>query len=172
MIFNIFFDIDGSLVNLNDIQEHHRQNPEIDWYYFSGSVELVNSNGEILLDKRNLVDIFPFFREFFITISQYKSVSMRYKEQVDNKLCTRTSLYYINTPTMIFHHKNDVYMDLSIYHNDKENNIKVISINEEINKFYNAFKNTSLLFLEKAKLIFPDEKIEVLDCIDNLLRDF
>lgn len=171
MIFNIFFDINGSLVNLNDVQEHHRQNPEIDWYYFSGSVELVNDNGEILLDKNNLVDIFPFFREFFVTIAQYKSVFMEYKEQADNKLCTRTSLYYVNTPTMIFYHQNDIYMNLSIYHNVKEDDIKVFSISEEINKFYNEFKNISILFVEKAKLIFPSEKIEVLDCIESSLVD-
>lgn len=82
------------------------------------------------------------------------------------------SLYYPNTPTILFYHQNDVYMNLSIYHQNSENMIKNISINEEIDVFYKEFKNISYLFLEKTKLLFPNEEIEVCTLMESLLSKF
>lgn len=79
MIFNIYFNIDKKLVNIKDI---HTGKLQEDWYYFSGSIELINNDGEILLDKNNPVDIIPFFREFFATIAQYKLILIEQKEIV------------------------------------------------------------------------------------------
>lgn len=151
---NLFINLDGQLVSADQITDTHKYD---DWYYMSESVELIDDRGKILLDKNNEVDIVPFFREFLLTIHQYKQIFDLYLDdwQTREKLCSQTELYYPHTPKMVFSHMNDVYMELTpISMDDGFHNVDMV---EYISVFYKELTRVSERFVRTLELLCTDD---------------
>lgn len=171
MILNIFFNINNSLVDMKEINKTHNQPKDMDWYYLSGAIELIGSNGTIILAKESLVDIIPFFRELFVTILSYNRLHKLQKDvELIGKICSKTTLYYDRNPEFIFEHINDMFIGVSVIHKHSQD-CKIYSINENMAVFYEIFVNKSKEFSEKVKLLFPGKKIEACELIDKWADD-
>ena len=162
MILNIYFEINGSLIDIKNIKDFHEQKDNIDWYYFPGGIEIIDKQDRVILDRNVNVDIIPLFREFFLTIAGYY---ITYENQNNNylkeKLCTSTTLYYGNIPKMTFSKYNDLFIEMNIYNSKSES----YSLIEDKNIFYEKFLEISKIFVLKVPIMFPNREIETIQLL-------
>lgn len=155
MKLNLFIKIDNEVIPAEHITKEHKYYD--DWYYMSGAIELINSDGIVMLNKENEIDVIPVFREFLLTIHQYKQIFDLYFDEWEmrEKLCAKTGLYYPHTPTMIFSHMNDVFMELSLSASHEE--FMNTSLVEEIPTFYQKLKRATDNFAKALEFMFGDD---------------
>lgn len=167
MILNIYFEINGSLIEIKNINKLHEQRNDVDWYCFPGGIEIIDKQDRVILDRNVNVDTIPLFREFFLTIAGYY---IMYENQNNNdlreKLCTSTTLYYGNIPKMTFSKYNDFFIEMNIYNSKSES----YSLIEDKSVFYEKFLEISKIFILKVPIMFPNREIETIQLIENLIK--
>lgn len=170
MKIKIYIEIDNAIISVDEIDNRIKNTPD-DWYYLSGSIEIVNEQGNILVSREDKTDIIPLVYELYsLFLSLFVYLESDFHNSLPHvlsgKLSTTTSLYHPKLSQVGFAKMNDVYCTFTMFFLNQE--IKDISF--EPKDFYEHLKSEFSQFSNVVNILYPKLKINMLDEIENLFE--